>query len=88
MYLERGNHATKHHPRIHLIFLPIRSPELNLIEVRWLYWMHRQAINNSVFLNEQDIGNAVSEWTYNYNKKHAIKTSIISLQEESIHVFK
>ncbi|HEY6536858.1 MAG TPA: transposase [Candidatus Nitrosocosmicus sp.] len=26
----------KYHPRIHLVFLPPRSPELNLIEVRWL----------------------------------------------------
>ncbi len=50
-------------------------------------WMHRQAINNSIFLNEQDIGKAVSDWTYDYNKKHAGKTSSISLQEESIHVF-
>jgi len=24
----------KHHPRIQLIFLPTRSPELNLIEVK------------------------------------------------------
>ena len=76
----------KHHPRIQLVFLPTRSPDLNLIEVRWL-WMHRQAINNSTFLNEQDIGKAVSDWTYDYNKKHAGKTSIISLQEESIYVF-
>ncbi len=50
-------------------------------------WMHRQAINNSTFENEQDIGKAVSGWTYDYNKKHADKTSIISLQEESIYVF-
>jgi transposase len=77
---------TRYHPRIHLVFLPTRSPELNLIEVRWL-WMHRQAINNSTFLNEQDIGKAVSEWTCDYNKKHACKTSSISLQEGSIHVF-
>jgi hypothetical protein len=72
-----------------LVFLPTtRSPELNLIEVRWLYWMQRQAaIKNSIFLKEQDIGKAVSEWTYNYNKKHAVKTSNISLQEESIYVF-
>ena len=76
----------KHYPRIQLVFLPIRSRDLNLIEVRWLC-IHRQAINNSTFLNEQDIGKAVSDWTYDYNKKHAGKTSIISLQEESIHVF-
>jgi transposase len=77
---------SRHHPRIQLVFLPTRSPELNLIEVRWM-WMHNQAINNSTFLNEQDIGKAVSDWTYDYNKKHAGKTSSISLQEESIHVF-
>ena len=29
----------RYHPRIQLVFLPTRSPELNLIEVRWL-WMH------------------------------------------------
>ena len=34
---------------------------------------YRQAINNSTFLNEQqDIGKAVSDWTGNYNKKHAL----------------
>jgi hypothetical protein len=48
---------------------------------------HRQAINNSIFLNKQVIGKAaVSDWT-GYNKKHACKTSSISLQEESILVF-
>ncbi len=72
----------RHHPRIQIVFLPTtRSPELNLIEVRWL-WMHRQTINNSTFLNEQDIGKAVSDWTCDYNKKHTSKTSSISLQEE------
>jgi hypothetical protein len=55
------------------------SPCLNLIEVRCLYWMHRQAaINNSIFLNKQDIGKAVSDWTYNNNKKHVGKASTIS----------
>ena len=29
---------SKYHPRIHLVFLLTRLPELNLIEVRWL-WM-------------------------------------------------
>ena len=76
----------KHHPRIQLVFLPTRSPELNLIEVRWL-WMHRQAINNSTFENERDIGKAVSDWTINYNKKLVDKTSINSLHEESIFMF-
>ena len=32
--------------------------------------MQRQAINNSTFENEPDIGKAVSNWTYNYNEKH------------------
>jgi transposase len=76
----------KYYPRIQLVFLPTRSPELNLIEVRWL-WMHRQAINNSTFTNEYDIGKAVSDWTVNYNKKHVSKTSINSLHEESICMF-
>ena len=68
-----------------LVFLPTtRSPELNLIEVIWLYWMQLQAaINNPTFLNEQDIGKAVSDWTYDYNKKSAGRTSSISLQEVS-----
>ena len=39
---------------------------------------HRQAINNSTFLNEQDIGKTVSDWTCDYNKKHAVKTSLVS----------
>ena len=69
----------RYHPRIHMVFLPTRSPELNLIEVRWL-WIHRQAINNSTFENEQDIGKAVSEWTNDYNKKHGFKASTTSLQ--------
>jgi transposase len=42
------------HPRIVLVFLPIKAPELNLIEVRWI-WMQRMAINNSTFENESDI---------------------------------
>ncbi|MDR4490223.1 MAG: transposase [Candidatus Nitrosocosmicus sp.] len=74
------------HPGIQLVILPTRTPELNLIEVRWL-WLHRQAINNSSFLNEWDIGKAVSEWTCNYNKKHGFQASMISLHEKSIHVF-
>jgi hypothetical protein len=45
---------------------------------------HRQAVNNSTFENEQDIGKAVSDWTINYNKKHVGKRSIISLQKERV----
>jgi hypothetical protein len=58
-----------YHPRIVLVFLPTRSPELNLIEIRWL-WMQRQAINNSTFRNEYEIGKIVFDWTCNYNEKH------------------
>lgn len=76
----------KCHPRIQLVFLPTRSPELNLIEVRWL-WMHRQAVNNSTFENEKDIGKAVSDCTKDYNKKHRFKASTISLQKESMYQF-
>jgi hypothetical protein len=31
---------SKHCPRIKLVFLPVRLPELNLIEVRWS-WLQR-----------------------------------------------
>ena len=48
---------------------------------------YRQAVNNSTFENEQDIGKAVSDWNINYNIKHVGKMSIISLQEGSIHMF-
>lgn len=76
----------RYYPRIHLVFLPTRSPELNLIEVRWL-WLQRQAINNSVFEDERDIGKAVSEWTSDYKKKHTIKANTISLQMDvSFHL--
>ena len=61
--------------------MPIRSPELNLIEVRWL-WLHRQAINNSTFKDEQEIGQAVSKWKSLYNKNHRIAITNI-LQENA-----
>jgi transposase len=57
-------------PRIKLVFLPVRSPELNLIEVRWL-WLQRRTINNSIFKDEQEIGRAIgSKWKNIYNKNH------------------
>ncbi|MER5175267.1 MAG: transposase, partial [Candidatus Nitrosocosmicus sp.] len=56
-------------PRIKLVFLPVRSPELNLIEVRWS-WLQRQTINNSTFKDEQEIGRTVSKWKNTYNKNH------------------
>ena len=60
---------SKYCPRIKFVFLPVRSPELNLIEVRWL-WLQRQTINNSTFKDEQEIGRAVSKWKDIYNKNH------------------
>jgi transposase len=73
VFIHRSNKVketlAKYHTSIyHLVFLPTRTLELNLIEVRWL-WMHRQAINNSTFENEQDIGKVVSDWTNDFNKK-------------------
>ena len=46
---------SKYCPRIKFVFLPVRSPELNLIEVRWV-WLQRQTTNNSTFKDEQEIG--------------------------------
>ena len=60
---------SRYHPRITLVFLPIRSPKLNLIEVRWI-WLQRKDINNSTFGSEKDIGKAVNDWTNNCNATH------------------
>ncbi len=49
--------------------------------------MHRQVINNPTLLNEQDIGKAVLDWIGDYNKKHAGKTSTISLQRACISLY-
>ncbi len=79
----------KYYPRIKLVFLPTRSPELNLIEVRWM-WLQRQTINNSTFKNRCDIGKAVSDWTNNYNnnnKKHGNKAIRDILHKEIITMF-
>jgi transposase len=66
-------------PRIKFVFLPVRSPKLNLIEVRWS-WLQRQTINNSTFKDDQEIGQAVSKWKNIYNKNHG-KAIINILQE-------
>ena len=71
-------------PRIKLVFLPIRSPELNLIEVRWL-WLQRQAINNSTFKDEQEIGRAVSKWKILYNKNH--DRAITNILQENVSMY-
>jgi hypothetical protein len=66
--------------RIKFVFLPVRYPELNLIEVR-LVWLQRQTINNSTFKDKQEIGQAVSKWTDIYNKNQG-KAIINILQED------
>ncbi len=63
---------SKYGPRIIFVFLPVRSSELNLIEVRWL-WLQRQLINNSTFKDEQEIGGVISKWKDIYNKNHGSK---------------
>lgn len=68
-------------PRIKFVFLPVRSPKLNLIEVRWL-WLQRQAINNSMFKDEQEIGQAVSKWKDGYNKNHG--RAITNVLQENV----
>ena len=68
-------------PLIKFVFLPVRSPELNLIEVRWL-WLQRQAINNSTFKDEQEIGRAVSKWKNIYNKNHG--KAITNILQENV----
>jgi transposase len=73
---KKTREAMKKRSRIVLVFLPTKAPELDLIEVRWM-WMHRMAVNNSIFENESDIGKAVSDWTKNYNKTHSNTTSHI-----------
>jgi transposase len=70
-------------PRIKFVFLPVRSPELNLIEVRWL-WLQRQAINNSTFKDEQEIGQAVSKWKDGYNKNHG--RAITNILQETVSI--
>jgi transposase len=65
----KKDETSKRCPRIKFVFLPVRSPELNLIEVRWL-WLQRQTINNSTFKDEQERGRAASKWKKIYNKNH------------------
>jgi transposase len=71
----------KHCPRIKFVFLPVQAPELNLIEVRWL-WLQRQVINNSTFKDEQEIGRAVSKWKDAYNKNHG--RAITNILQENV----
>ena len=77
---EYKKEISKYCPRIKFVFLPVRSPKLNLIEVRWM-WLQRQTINNSTFKDEQEIGQAtVSKWKDIYNKNHG-KANTNILQE-------
>ncbi len=71
----------KYCPIIKFVLLPVKSPELNLIEVRWL-WLQRQAISNSAFNDEQEIGQAVSKWKNVYNKNHG--KAITNILQENV----
>jgi transposase len=73
--------VSKRCPRIKFVFMPVRSPELNLIEVRWS-WLQRQAINNSIFKDEQEIGQSVSKWKDTYNKNHG--RAITNILQENV----
>ncbi len=67
------------------VFLPVRSPKLNLIEVRWL-WLQRQVVNNnSTFKDEQEIGQAVSKWKDIYNKNHG--KAITHILQEGVSLY-
>ena len=70
-------------PRIKFVFLPMRSLEITLIEVRWL-WLQRKAINNTTFKDEQEISRAVSKWNDIYNKIHS--RAITNISQEDIHL--
>jgi transposase len=72
---------SKYCPRIKFVFLPVRSPKLNLIEVRWV-WLQRQAINNFTFKDEREIGKAVSKWKNIYNKNHG--KAITNILQENV----
>jgi transposase len=71
-------------PRIKFVFLPVRSPDLNLIEVRWL-WLQRQSINNYTFKDEQEIGRTVSKWKDKYNKNH--DKAITDILQEDVPLY-
>jgi hypothetical protein len=55
----------------------------HLIEVRWS-WLQRQAINNSTFKDEQEIGRAVSNWKNIYNKNHG--RAITNILQENVSI--
>lgn len=75
---------SKYCPRIKFVFLPVKSPKLNLIEVRWM-WLQRQTINNSTFKDEQEIGATVSKWKNIYNKNH-VRGAITNILQMYIHL--
>jgi hypothetical protein len=67
-------------PRIKFVFLPVRSSELNLIEVRWV-WLQRQTINNSTFKEEQEIVITIVINRENISNKYHGRAIINVLQE-------
>ena len=69
-----------------MYFFQEDHPGLNLIEVRWL-WMQRQAINNSTFKNEQEIGQAVSKWKDIITKNHGKASTNILHKGYHLYVY-
>ncbi len=65
----------KYCPRIKFVFLPVRSPELNLIEVRWS-WLQRQTINNSIPISKSMRNNRYFYRGF-FDKKAAFMTRLI-----------
>jgi hypothetical protein len=51
-------------PRIKFGFLPVKSPELNLIELEDGHDGYKDGINNSTFKYEQEIGKSLASGIY------------------------
>ncbi|HXS61167.1 MAG TPA: transposase [Candidatus Sulfopaludibacter sp.] len=54
----------KDYPRIKFGFLPVKSPELNLIELEDGHDGYKDGINNSTFKYEQEIGKSLASGIY------------------------
>ena len=48
------NAIVRNYPRIVLVFQPTRLPQLNLIEIRWM-WMQRKAIKSIILHLEMNL---------------------------------
>ena len=55
----------------------IESPELNLIEVRWICECKKKLLSIIDITNEHNIRKAVNDWTESYNTTHGRRVSDI-----------